>query len=823
MNHAVNGITAQYAWKVASIGALGFSSLVFGFMLGQKDFIARAPQFPGARDFIPTQELRLEPAWLAQSTFDFSFDQIDEKEIQELSFSAPEVRAISLPRATKVASSKRRTFLAKPVMATRAPVRLPAAPAVVQTKQPVPLPVVAAKLRSDFFGAIASIQKRRSEDSTMLALVTAPKNQGLVVSPALTGAAVPSTSATLLESAPLPIQRVVAEPLAQVMDSKALSIRPKVDDYSAPVVISSRQIVAEKLPVSQLAVVPPAQVQVQTQDQKLEEEVPFNKEEFALALASEALSNPTSDRLHAIEEFVAREEDRSVASEVLPPRVSTKADLATRAPEASAQILDVSPISIAKVIPKEEPAPQVLMSTMVVPVQVPPSVSVTSSVPVSLGPVAQNAVTVSANQVAPQNTQGVKVATTQNAVVAAATRSAMSSVSPENVEAAAARIQETSADVVAAMDTPADSQNYCGLSTHKFKLSANPDTLDSHPCVAPEWIAKSYSGSAGWIRLRPDGLMPTLFAGNVKDEAVLLMDSNSIAMLALKVGSRVVAGTGHIVGVLPEGYKVKVSGKTEDTDTFTYRGSRYFSAVNIAPGANVVLIEKSGEATVPLFAPVLQDSITFLDASKIEKIDLNIQVQKLGGQASEIQSVPVRHAMFDAISTLSNSQGVATLRGVPVVRGYPLFVDVRSKQKDRWGPTYRFEVAARSGSASVYMPSDEQLQGWVNQGAEFRSDSGWVLGAVSKERLDGYRRYSFAKVQPLERETPVDPTTFAIGFDGKLSASIPLEGNSPRFLGTRVPGGLAIASVVREDGVLLQSRLLPISPMVIQVVAPPTF
>ncbi len=764
MNHAVNGITAQYAWKVASVGALGFSSLVFGFMLGQKDFIARAPRFPTVKDFVPTQELRLEPTWLTRSSFDFSFDETDAKDLESLAITVPEVRVLTLPRATKIPASR-------PVIARRSiPVPKIADPVIVESpiskpKILVPLPQVAAKIRSDFLVAIAAVQKRRSPEEPMYAAVSIPAREA---EPA---------KAVVLESQPLP----------QILESKPLSIRAKIDEYPPPVVLSSAQIPMERvLPLPEVKPEPVSAKVLAVEEVKeepSEESVPFNKEEFALALASEAISNPTPERIVAIEEFVAREEDRSVASEVLPaPKVY---------PAEAAQIIDVTPISIAKIIPKAEPV---------------------AALPV-----------VVASTASPQTIQSVRTTTTQNAVIAATSKSAVASVTPANIDAALARIQDVSADAAASMETPADSQNYCGLTTHKFKLSANPDTLDSHPCVAPEWIAKTYSGSAGWIRIRPEGLMPTLFSGNVKEQAILLMDSNSIAMLALKVGSRLVAGTGHIVGLLPDGYKVKVSGKAEDTDTFTYRGSRYFSAVNIAPGANVLLIEKSGEATVPLFAPVLQDSITFLDASKIEKIDLKIQVQKLGSQAAEIQSVPVRHAMFDAISTLTNSQGVASLSGVPIVPGYPLYLDVRSKQKDRWGPTYRFEVAAKSGISAVYMPSDEQLQGWISQGADFRPDSGWVLGAVSKDRLDGYRRYSFAKVQPLERETPVDPTTFSIGHDGKLGVSVPLEGDAPRFLGTRVPGGLAITSVVREDGVLLQSRLLPISPLVIHVVAPPTF
>jgi hypothetical protein len=781
MSNAVNGITAHYALKVASIGALGLSSLFFGFVLGQGDVALSVPKITAPQSFIPTQQIDLQPAWLLRSEFDFAFDQTSPREVQDLAFAAPEVRAVTLPIANRSIRKSRR--LQRRTLATRIPrkkIFVPVAPATQPAESPVPLSFVAAQLRQDFLGTLALLERRAQTPKTMIAKATPEK----IATPELESLPV------LLESRPIPLPIEKPQVLAMIT-------RQESDDYSPATVLSSAPEVTTEVPSGESIL-----------EEVEEESVPFNKNDFALALASEALSNPTPERLAAIEAIVTSEtEDRVGGSEIIPSRLPEESVAQS---EAAAQVIDISPVSVARVIAAETPVVDVVKAEPIV-ASVVRSVAVAPSV-VSIPTVSNSVVPGPALPASPAQP-----------LVTGKVASALTAVTPEESSSALARIEEVAADSVVAASVVDNSTPYCGLNTHKFRLSADTDVLDSHPCVAPEWLARSFQGDSGWVRIRPDGLMPTLFAGGVRDEAVLLLDPNSIAMLALKVGNRIVAGTGHVVGVLPEGYKVKVSGRSEEADTFSIHGKRYFSVVNVAPGANVLVMERAGEPAVPMFAPVLQDSVTFLDASHIDLIDVKIHVQKLAASASEIQSLPVKHAMYDSIASLTNSKGTAVLSRVPVVRGYPLYIDVRSKQKDHWGPTYRFEIAAKSGHASVYMPSDEQVQSWISQGAEFRSDSGWVLGAVSQDRLDGYRRYSFAKVQPLERETPIDPTTFSIGRDGKLALAVPLEGDSPRFIGTRVPGGLAISSIIREDGILLQSRLLPISPLVIHVVAPPTF
>lgn len=292
-----------------------------------------------------------------------------------------------------------------------------------------------------------------------------------------------------------------------------------------------------------------------------------------------------------------------------------------------------------------------------------------------------------------------------------------------------------------------------------------------------------------------------------------------------------ISGMGMIAGQLPENYIADFLGRGEEPETFEMNGRRYFIILNAEPGAGVLQLspdpkkkkQTEGLLTASVFAPVLADTITFLDLEKPEPKEIRVQVVKSGEKKDpDVSNLTVSLSTYRGIQAITQSQGYAVIRNVPVVPGFPTFVDVSSRSGDQDGYSYRFELRNRdrNGVYWLYQLTNGTGQKWFQQVRDGLSDqAGVVLGLFSRKNIDGFKNFYYPKVKPLGDRIGLNPLTYTVAWNGRLIPGEPLEGDLPRWISVQVPEGLSSVEVVNEDGEPIYSTWVPVSPRVINVVS----
>lgn len=351
------------------------------------------------------------------------------------------------------------------------------------------------------------------------------------------------------------------------------------------------------------------------------------------------------------------------------------------------------------------------------------------------------------------------------------------------------------------------------------------NTLGNQICpTSYYWISKNWAGS-GWVKVESDHSPSLLtYYPSPNTGTALSMDKNSIALLGLTSGAKVMNGMGVITGLVPDGFDVEFAGRAEEPEYFVIQGKRYFAIINAEPGAGVVqLISKQNqEDSATVFAPVMEDTITYLDLAPPKNASFTVKVVKNGGADAEVVGLTVGISTGGKIQAITQSQGRAFLRDVPVVPGYPLYIDVSSKIKNQRGYMYRYLLKNRnrSGDYVVYQVAENSLGSWIRQVRQGLSDqSAMVVGFFNRKRLGGFKEHFFAKAIPQTARFGLDPLNYSVLWDGQISANDPLEGDLPRFMSVQVPEGLTQLRVSKESGEVAISELIPISPRVIHVVS----
>ena len=368
----------------------------------------------------------------------------------------------------------------------------------------------------------------------------------------------------------------------------------------------------------------------------------------------------------------------------------------------------------------------------------------------------------------------------------------------------------------------------CSLSNHLFikpNAEASPDENNQINPEQNSWVSKSWN-CEGWIRSETTDYIPTVTLHPAPNQgATLLLDQNSLALLAIRSGVRIAKGMGTVLGLLPDNYKVEFIGRSEDTEYFESNGRKYFAILNVEPGAGVVEVQsqKNQDLSSTVFTPVFEDSVTYLDLSAPTPQNLSIQVVKSNLQNDpEVMGLTVGISTQNAIQAITQSSGQAILRGVNLIHGFPVFVDVASKQNSVQSYTYRYELKQQNGQGAfvVNQVNEKTIHHWLKQLKQGLSDqSAMVIGLYDRRRLGGFKENYFSKVEPLSAKFGLEAMNFTILWNGIISQADPLEGDVPRFMAVQVPEGLSQIKLTNESNQMVQSSLMPISPRVIHVVS----
>ncbi|NDG85451.1 MAG: hypothetical protein EBX52_10515 [Proteobacteria bacterium] len=349
-------------------------------------------------------------------------------------------------------------------------------------------------------------------------------------------------------------------------------------------------------------------------------------------------------------------------------------------------------------------------------------------------------------------------------------------------------------------------------------LSTCPKTIS--------WLSSNDSHQ-GWIKVEGANHRATLtYQPAPNAGSTLLLDDLWIQSILIRNGLHLQTGMGAVLGPLPPGYRVEFTGRSEETEYFEANHKKYFLILNAEPGSGVIELvgSQNQERNATLFVPVLEDVITYADLVAPVERDIRIKVVKNSTpEDPDVVGLTVGLSTQTGIQAITKSDGTADLTGVKMVNGYPLYIDVSSKNNGYPGYTYRYEIQ-NPASASVHVVdevADPSLRHWLRQvGSELSDQSAMVVGAINRSKLDGFQTLYTATVNPLAQNRVFDPVSYSILWDGTISRTDPLEGDLPRFMAVQVPEGLSQVVIESEDHERIQTSLIPVSPRVIHVISP---
>jgi len=377
---------------------------------------------------------------------------------------------------------------------------------------------------------------------------------------------------------------------------------------------------------------------------------------------------------------------------------------------------------------------------------------------------------------------------------------------------------------------PTIPKNTCDLlpQLHLMKPVSNQISETTQVCpTQKDWISKSWN-EHGWVKVTTDSYFPFLThypQSNTSD--ALLLDQNSVALLAIKSGIHYAHGMGMVLGILPTGYKIEFSGRSEEVQYFDLNDKKYFIIMNVEPGAGVteLISDKDQNENATVFTPVLGDTITYLDLVAPVVRNIAVKVTKdidSKDKTGDLAGLTVGLSTQTQVQAITQADGSAFLRNVRVVPGYPMFVDVSSKLNGEKSYQYRYELKKRNKSGVFVLrqyPEKEIFQ-WLRQiKASISDQSGMIFGEFNRKRLDGFKKNYTVRIESMTEKFGLVAKNYTVLWNEKLSEQDPLEGDRPRYLSVQVPEGLAQSHLVNENNQIIQSSLIPVSPRIINVIS----
>lgn len=365
------------------------------------------------------------------------------------------------------------------------------------------------------------------------------------------------------------------------------------------------------------------------------------------------------------------------------------------------------------------------------------------------------------------------------------------------------------------------------LESDSCKLGFNHEFQHAGHALCPERAtALSRNQRAeGWMKVEGSAHLPTLIHQPAPNRgASLLLDATELSDLALRAGIGIVKGSGVLVGPAQDGYRISFAGRSEEPEMFESGGKRYFAILNAEPGAGVIEMAKEGDpsSVATVFVPVLGDQITYVDLAPPVETNLAVRVVKTGKlEDPETTHLTVGWSMHQGIRAITRNAGYAELRNVRVVPGFPAFLDVQSRRGEEAGFVYRYEIRKPLDGALHLLPQipEAQLGRWLGQVKQGLSDqSAMVVGSVRPSRIDPKGPPVHARVEPLTDKYGLEPLSFSLLWDGKISTDSPLDPRSPRFMAVQIPEGLSQVRIGPANSAQPILGLLPVSPRVIHVI-----
>lgn len=363
--------------------------------------------------------------------------------------------------------------------------------------------------------------------------------------------------------------------------------------------------------------------------------------------------------------------------------------------------------------------------------------------------------------------------------------------------------------------------------TDPCKLGLNHEFLHAGRAHCPERataLSRNHRAE-GWVKVEGSGHLPSIVHQPAPNGgASLLLDSSELNDLALRAGIGIVKGAGVIVGPAQTGYRISFAGRSEEPEWFESGGKRYFAILNAEPGAGVIELAKENDPTeiATVFVPVLGDLITYVDLAPPVRTDLSVRVVKTGRlEDPDTTGLTVGWSMHQGIRAITRNSGFAELKGVHIVPGFPAFLDIQSRRGEEPGFVHRYEIRNPADGQLHLLPQipEPQLSKWLGQVRTGLSDqSAMIVGSIRPSRINPQGPPVTASVEPLTEKYGLEPLTYTLLWDGKISSQAPLDPRSPRFMVVQIPEGLSQVRIGTDQTTPAILGLLPVSPRVIHVI-----
>lgn len=330
-----------------------------------------------------------------------------------------------------------------------------------------------------------------------------------------------------------------------------------------------------------------------------------------------------------------------------------------------------------------------------------------------------------------------------------------------------------------------------------------------------------------WIQVTAPRHRPTLYWKTGAAPVALLSD-NALALLGVSTGIQQKVGSGLVLGIVPAGWKVALSGRAEEAlyfdsnrnrvDANDVSRDRAFLFMNTRPGSQMVsLLAADGRGTGVAALPVLPDTVSWLDLREQRVVEIEGMVYEASSaSAKPVSGVAIQVLGQASAVSVTSRRGKFKISNVRALSGHPVYVQLEGR--NRFAHRYRIDPQDFQ-AANLFALDPAQVEEWISQvEGGVSSEGGIIVTAAASLVARHQTRELLGSHEALVGNTSLVPESYGLTARGELRVNEPLVIESPRLIGLQIPEGPIRIAVENRDHETLWSEIVFSSPRVISIV-----
>ncbi len=347
------------------------------------------------------------------------------------------------------------------------------------------------------------------------------------------------------------------------------------------------------------------------------------------------------------------------------------------------------------------------------------------------------------------------------------------------------------------------------------------------------------SNSRGWKVGSDKDSWPTVVDAASPEAPVV--SNNTALMLAHRQNVALQADTGMVIGKLPAGWSVKISGRAERpvflsadhqfVGNEVVYGDRDFIFLNTAPGTQILsLVGPNGIDGGVVTIPVINHTASYVDFTRQQRKPLTgVLVYgdtcRNGVPCELIANAKVSVMGQPGATTWSNENGEFSIPQVLAVGNLPIHIDVERQETRAGGKAHvqRFRVYGNAmENVPLYMVREKgQVRVWVDQLLdEVNSETGMIVGAFSdfgQAAATTGAKYR-PVIEPFAFNAGLPPETYVVSDEGQLQVNTPLGAKDNVFMGLQISEGPVMAKILESGKSSAWSDVVYAEPNTVNVI-----